>query len=230
MEWNWGYRENDSLGGSDPYSASKACAEHVIHTYYKSYFLRHECPVRIVSARAGNVIGGGDWSANRIVPDCMKAWAANRAVSIRRPQSTRPWQHVLEPLSGYLRLGQLLTVDPKLNGAAFNFGPPANQDHSVLALLERLRHFWFKETPEFDPVDLQPDSSLPEAGLLKLSCDKALVSLKWQSTMDFDETTEFTSAWYSAFYRSKKDMLELTLDQVRQYIDKARIKQQAWTI
>ena len=134
-EWAWGYRENDSLGGPDPYSASKACAELAIKSYVKSFFTTKKNElVKISSARAGNVIGGGDWSEDRIVPDCIKAWSKGEIVQLRSPSSTRPWQHVLEPLSGYLSLGSKLYNNDSLHGESFNFGPQIAENNSVLDL------------------------------------------------------------------------------------------------
>ena len=123
VEWLWGYKETDKLGGKDPYSASKAAAEISINSYSRSFFNSPNQPIQIASTRAGNVIGGGDWALNRIVPDSIKAWSKNSPVRIRNQSSTRPWQHVLEPLSGYLRLGELMKKERKLNGESFNFGP-----------------------------------------------------------------------------------------------------------
>ena len=228
VEWVWGYRESDALGGKDPYSASKACAEHVIHSYFKSFFSDPLCPIRLVAARAGNVIGGGDWSPNRIVPDCIKAWALGEPVVIRRPQSTRPWQHVLEPLSGYLRSAQMLAEDVTLSGEAFNFGPLSNQDFPVSILTERLKTHWFKSKPNFDPIDLRPDHSRPEAGLLKLSCDKALARLQWSPTLNFEETTQLTSDWYSEFYDGELDMLQRTKSQIQVYTARAISRNLGW--
>ncbi len=133
VEWVWGYREHDALGGKDPYSASKGAAELIIKTYFHSYFNKPGSPVKLVAARAGNVIGGGDWALNRIVPDCVRAWSEKQAVKIRNPHSTRPWQHVLEPLSGYLRAAQVLAEQKTaIHGEPFNFGPNSDQNHTVL--------------------------------------------------------------------------------------------------
>ena len=142
VEWVWGYRETDAMGGPDPYSASKGAAELAIRSHIKSYFPKSTSKVRIASARAGNVIGGGDWSENRIVPDCVKAWSSGNVVELRNPHSTRPWQHVLEPLSGYLTHAIALSQQPELHGESFNFGPPANQNHSVLELVQRMSLHW----------------------------------------------------------------------------------------
>ena len=144
VEWVWGYRETDALGGPDPYSASKGAAELVIRSHIKSYFPEATSKVRIASARAGNVIGGGDWAEHRIVPDCVKAWSTDKVVDLRNPNSTRPWQHVLEPLSGYLALANALAHQPELHGQPFNFGPQAQQNHSVLALVQQMAMHWDK--------------------------------------------------------------------------------------
>lgn len=229
VEWIWGYRENDRLGGADPYSASKACAEIVISSFVRSYF-HNDSPVRVASVRAGNVIGGGDWSENRIVPDCVKSWSQNQPVTIRRPNSTRPWQHVLEPLSGYLAVGQQLMLDKSLHGESYNFGPPANQDHSVLELMQTMSRYWFGDTPSFKTIDVQPDESRHEAGLLKLSCDKALAKLGWQPSYGFAETTQATAAWYKAYYADPKaNTLELTQNQISDYVGRARVQGARWT-
>ena len=161
VEWLWGYRENDTLGGSDPYSASKACAEHVIQAYYKSYFSNAHSPVKLVSTRAGNVIGGGDWAEHRIVPDCIRAWTRHASVDVRRPAATRPWQHVLEPLSGYLQLAYCMANNSQLSGQAYNFGPSSDQNHSVNELLQEISRHWFDETPSFSPIRVAPTRRLP---------------------------------------------------------------------
>lgn len=229
VEWHWGYRENDRLGGKDPYSASKACAELVIHTYFKSFFSAPDCPIRLVTARAGNVIGGGDWSMNRIVPDCIKAWTNGKSVEIRRPNSTRPWQHVLEPLSGYLRSAQLLGQREELSGESYNFGPHADQNYSVLRLLQELRTHWFEGREPFEPMKVSFDDSRPEAGLLKLCCDKALVHLDWRPTMAFAKTAQLTADWYKAFYSDgREDMDAFTRKQIREYCELATAKGNQW--
>jgi CDP-glucose 4,6-dehydratase len=229
VEWPWGYRENDTLGGKDPYSASKACAELVIHTFYRSFFSSPDCPIRLVSTRAGNVIGGGDWSLNRIVPDCIKAWTQNKSVELRRPNATRPWQHVLEPLSGYLRVAQSLGGRAELSGESYNFGPNADQNHSVLRLLQELRGHWFEGKESFEPMKVSSDESRPEAGLLKLSCDKALAHLDWRPTMEFEKTAQFTADWYKAFYSGDRKELEtFTRNQIREYCELASSKRHSW--
>ena len=142
VEWVWGYKETDALGGKDIYSGSKGAAELVCKSYYHSFFKKETSKIRIATARAGNVIGGGDWALDRIVPDCMRAWSRGEVVEIRSPKATRPWQHVLEPLSGYLQLGAELFENKQLNGESFNFGPKAENSHSVEQLLNDLRKVW----------------------------------------------------------------------------------------
>ena len=178
VEWVWGYRETDAMGGQDPYSASKGAAELAIRSYVKSYFPKATSKVRIASARAGNVIGGGDWAGDRIVPDCVKAWSASNTVELRNPHSTRPWQHVLEPLSGYLSLAVVLSQQPEIHGEPFNFGPLAQQNHSVLELVRQMALHW----DEVRWQDVSESGAGPyESGLLKLNCDKALHYLRWRA-------------------------------------------------
>ncbi|MEE2716923.1 MAG: CDP-glucose 4,6-dehydratase, partial [SAR324 cluster bacterium] len=162
VEWVWGYRETDALGGPDPYSASKGAAELVIRSHVKSFFPK-DGPVRVSVARAGNVIGGGDWAADRIVPDCVRSWASGKAVELRNPHATRPWQHVLEPLSGYLTLASVLSERPELHGEPFNFGPPAQQAHSVLELVKQMSKHW--DQVRWDEASAN-DEAPYESGLL----------------------------------------------------------------
>jgi CDP-glucose 4,6-dehydratase len=228
VEWTWGYRENDALGGKDPYSASKAAAELIIRSYYQSYFNKSDSKIKLASVRAGNVIGGGDWALNRIVPDCVRAWAGNEAVSIRNPASTRPWQHVLEPLSGYLRIAELLSHQPALNGEAFNFGPSADQSHTVLSLLKEISQWWsFKSGHEH--FSIKENAAFHEAGLLKLNCDKALHYLQWSPVLDFFQTSRMTGEWYNQFYnRNKQDLFGFTAGQINEFEQKANQKGLAW--
>jgi len=226
VEWVWGYRETDALGGPDPYSASKAGADIAIRSYVKSFFSKPESPVRIAVGRAGNVIGGGDWAADRIVPDCVRAWSRNEVVELRNPQATRPWQHVLEPLSGYLALAAELTVRPELHGDAFNFGPAVQQNHTVLELVERMGRYW--EQVRWKDISGQ-DSGPYESGLLKLNCDKALHLLKWQALLDFEQTVKFTADWYKRYYQNpRRSMLDVTLGQISEYSEIAKEKGLKW--
>ena len=231
VEWIWGYREQDALGGKDPYSASKGGAELVVKTYYHSWFKKPGSNVKLVSVRAGNVIGGGDWAENRIVPDCIRAWSSQKAVSIRHPHSTRPWQHVLEPLSGYLRAAQILEEGKQpCNGEAFNFGPNSEQEHTVLDLLKSISQFW-KFDNNSDHFSVDTNHSFHEAGLLKLNCDKALHFLQWRPVLDFEHTSKFAGSWYDEFYHTKQaEMYEYSMQQIKEYEEKAKQKSLSWAL
>ena len=224
VEWVWGYKETDALGGPDPYSASKGAAELAIRSHIKSFFPK-DGKVRIASARAGNVIGGGDWSQDRIIPDCVKAWSKNKLVKLRNPYATRPWQHVLEPLSGYLRLAISLANEPSMHGESFNFGPPAKQNQSVLELVEAMACHW-------DKVKWKDVSKLEkgpyESGLLKLNCDKALALLNWSAVMDFEDTVKMTAKWYSDFYTDQSMVIDTTNAQIDEYITLAKLEGLDW--
>lgn len=226
VEWVWGYRENDALGGPDPYSASKGAAELAIRSYIKSYFPKEASKVRIASARAGNVIGGGDWAEYRIVPDCVKAWSANNLVKLRNPHATRPWQHVLEPLSGYLTLAMALTQRPELHGQPFNFGPQAQQNHSVLALVQQMALHW--EQVRWNDESGMAAAGPYESGLLKLNCDKALHYLKWHAVMGFEDTVRMTAEWYRAYYQQPMQIAALTDAQIVSYTDIAKQHGLGW--
>jgi len=213
-EWVWGYRETDRLGGVDPYSASKASAELAISSYCRSILNVRNPNLKISSVRAGNVIGGGDWAADRIVPDCIKSWANGISVNLRMPKSTRPWQHVLEPLSGYMLLGKKLYSGDIDSFQSFNFGPPADRIQSVELLVETMSKYWDKVTWTSEP----DNTDLHEAGLLKLNCDKALFDLDWSPTLDFESTIHMTVDWYKSFYSGEFDMFKYTTDQIRAFI------------
>jgi CDP-glucose 4,6-dehydratase len=226
VEWIFGYRETDRLGGKDIYSASKAAAEILIYSYYHS-FIKHLPNVRLASVRAGNVIGGGDWAEKRLVPDCIRAWANNEPVVIRNPESTRPWQHVLEPLSGYLVTGEHLAKKDSLNGESFNFGPAADQIFSVKQMLEAIGRNWsFMNGHRLYEVQGAP--GFHEAGLLKLNCDKAQTHLHWKPVLDFAQTAQMTASWYAAYYGAGKDMGSFTRMQISRYVDAAKQKNLAW--
>ena len=215
VEWEWGYKETDALGGKDIYSGSKGSADLIIKSYFNS-FIKDNHFVKCAIGRAGNVIGGGDWAQDRIVVDIVKAWSQNQSVEIRCPEATRPWQHVLEPLSGYLTLGQSLLKEGYNNGEAFNFGPRAEQNRTVIDLLLSMSDFWTANIPN-DPFKVIDDLPFKEAGLLKLNCDKALFHLKWDATLDYNKTVKMTADWYSAFYEGNSNMFDVTLDQVDEY-------------
>lgn len=222
-EWVWGYRENDPMGGYDPYSASKGCSELITNSYRNSFFNTDEYEkthnVLLASARAGNVIGGGDWGEDRLVPDIMKATIKNQKLIIRNPQSIRPWQHVLEPLSGYLLLGQKLLEGNIEFTEAWNFGPTEKCNVNVETVVKNIRTIWNKVKYEIHPVNNQPH----EANLLKLDCSKASSKLKWKPIWDFDKTIEATVKWYKEFYvgekiLSLKDLYEYAEDAKKQKI------------
>jgi len=212
-EWIWGYRENDQMGGIDPYSASKGATEIAIRSYYLSFFYNHQF-VKIASARAGNVIGGGDWSDHRIIPDCIKSWSNDISVEIRNPKSTRPWQHVLEPLSGYLKLGYYLNENNNLNGESFNFGPTFFSEYSVEDLVFEMSKFWNKAKIKPSQKSI---SNIKESSLLKLNCDKAALYLDWKSTLNFTETIEFTALWYKEYFENQNNISEITHYQIDAY-------------
>ena len=228
VEQIWGYKENDSMGGKDIYSGSKGAAELIFKSYCHSFFKLDDSNVRLAVARAGNVIGGGDWAQDRIVVDCVEAWSKGSSVEIRSPEATRPWQHVLEPLSGYLNLGQRLYSEKGLNGEGFNFGPRAEQNHTVVKLLRDLSQYWqFNNTS--DAFTVTDNIRFHEAGLLKLNCDKALSMLKWQATLDYKETIKFTSMWYYDFYKNGVNMMDKTIQQISEYENIAKSKDLKWT-
>lgn len=226
VEWVWGYREMDRFGGKDPYSASKGMAELAIRSYVESYFNVPESNIRVGITRAGNVIGGGDWARDRIVPDCMKAWSRNEMVDIRSPWATRPWQHVLEPLGGYLTLGAELQQSSDKHGEAYNFGPPAQQNHAVCELIDEMAKYW--DHVRWNDVS-ESQEHLHEAGLLKLNCDKALFDLQWLPTLQFEETVKMTVEWYKAYYQNQDvSMYDFTVEQINEYTKLARQREMAW--
>ena len=226
VEWIWGYRETDALGGKDVYSGSKGAAELIIKSYWKS-FISPMDNIRLGVARAGNVIGGGDWAKDRIVVDCIKAFSNGETVEIRCPKSTRPWQHVLEPLSGYLTLGWYLATDRCENGEAFNFGPRAEQTKTVFELTQDLAQEW-----GIDPdkaARITGDVPFKEATLLKLNCDKALAYLNWHSTLNYSQCVHIIAEWYKAFYIEEcKDMYRLTVSQINYYMQEASREGLLW--
>jgi CDP-glucose 4,6-dehydratase len=225
VEWEWGYKETDSMGGKDIYSGSKGAAELVFKSYFHSYF-KKDSNVKLASSRAGNVIGGGDWAKDRLIPDCIRSWNNNEIVEIRSPKATRPWQHVLEPLSGYLSLGQLLSDSGKLNGESFNFGPISSYSHNVEEILKDLSRPFFDDASKAYKVT--DDVKFHEAGLLKLNCDKALYYLKWLPTLDYKSLIDYTGTWYSKFYNNN-EMYEFTLSQIQNYEIMATNKKIDWT-
>lgn len=191
VEWIWGYRENDSLGGRDPYSASKACAEIAFSSYVRSFFEKRSS-LGAASTRAGNVIGGGDWAKDRIIPDCIRSIEDGIAVQLRNPLATRPWQHVLEPLSGYLLLAARLYQEPEYFSGAWNFGPSTNEVRTVKNVAEVIVKHMGKGKVE----TVESEKNVHEAGLLQLNCDKAHHLLDWHPHWQVDKTLEVTALWY----------------------------------
>ncbi len=226
VEWIWGYRESDQLGGKDIYSGSKGAAELIIKSYWNS-FIKKMSHIKLGIARAGNVIGGGDWAQDRIVVDCVKAFSNNEAVEIRCPNATRPWQHVLEPLSGYLNLGYYLSEGKIQNGEAFNFGPQAGQTKTVWELAKKLAGLWGLNADKF--VKIVDKASFNEATLLKLNCDKAFAYLHWHAALNNEQCIAMIADWYLAFYRKNdSDMYLLTANQIERYIQEAANQHLNW--
>jgi CDP-glucose 4,6-dehydratase len=214
LEIKRGYNENDRLGGSDPYSASKASADIAIKSYVDSFFGHKSNKVFIAIARAGNVVGGGDWSANRLIPDCIRSWKKKNKVIIKSPSSTRPWQHVLEVVHGYILLAINLYKNKTLHGEAFNFGPQNHQNYKVIALVKLMRNNWKNV---FWKVLKSKRKNYKESSLLKLNSKKANIKLKWKSVLKFGETVFLVSEWYKNFYKDPKKTQELTVNQIKEY-------------
>jgi CDP-glucose 4,6-dehydratase len=228
-EWIWGYRENDPMGGYDPYSASKGCAELAFQAYLRSFFAEvgpEKKQLGAASVRAGNVVGGGDWGMDRLVPDCIRALSREKMIRLRNPKAVRPWQHVLEPLSGYLWLGALLEQDPHKYSGSWNFGPDDHSHMTVECVVGRLIKYWGKGSWE----DLSDRYAPHEAKLLKLNCDKAHSELKWRSILSTDECLQMTVDWYRKYYSepSKNDMYEYSLAQIHSYVQKASRERLPW--
>ena len=211
VEWIWGYRENDRVGGRDPYSASKGAAEIAFSAYERSYF--DEMPnLGSATVRAGNVIGGGDWAIDRIIPDCIRAVENNEPLFLRSPNSTRPWQHVLEPLSGYLLLAEKLYNEPKKFGGAWNFGPSTDEIRTVHDVSKTVYNHLGRGRVEVATSQVK----VHEANLLQLNCDKAHQILGWSPKWDVDETLCHTAEWYKC-YLNKEDLSQVTESQIKEY-------------
>lgn len=214
IETNKGYKENDLLGGKDPYSASKASAELVIQSYLESFFNLKSNKNLIAVARAGNVIGGGDWSTNRLLPDCIKAWSKKKKVIIRNPNATRPWQHIFEALRGYLELAIRLSKNSNLHGEAFNFGPKNSQNKSVIELIKQAKKNWKNVNYKI----VKSKKKQYESKLLKLNSNKAKRLLKWESKLNFSHTIKMVIDWYKYFYKSNKDLNKFSENQLKNYL------------
>jgi len=212
-EWIWGYRENDELGGHDPYSASKAAAEIVFSSYLNSFFSK-KSNIGIASVRAGNVIGGGDWALDRIIPDCIRSIMNNKEVEIRNPLSTRPWQHVLEPLYGYMLLAQKLYHNPKEFSGSWNFGPTISSIKTVKELSEKTIAILGKGSLKIG----NKDNVKHEAGLLQLNCDKSNHLLGWSPVWNFEQTIKITIEWYKGYINGANPQ-ELSLNNIIQFME-----------
>lgn len=211
----WGYRENEPVGGYDPYSSSKGCAELITSAYHRSYFANGnlpECSVAVATARAGNVVGGGDWAPDRLIPDIMNAFIENRPVAIRNPHAIRPWQHVLEPLRGYLMLVEKLFYQRKAFAGAWNFGPDDQDARSVSWMANYLTRLWGKDARWETDMDQHPH----EATYLKLDCSKAKSLIGWSPKLDLATTLEWIVRWYR-MYHQRKNMREVTEAEILRY-------------
>ncbi len=224
-EINRGYFEYDELGGLDPYGASKGAAEIGFRSYYHSFF-KDKKNVRIASARAGNVLGGGDWNKDRIIPDCMRSWFKNSKISIRNPHSTRPWQHVLDIINGYLSLAYNLNKNKKLNGESFNFGPKSISENSVLKVVlelkKTIKNFKFKIYKK-----LKFKKKIKEAKLLSLNSQKSFKLLNWKPIINFSETIKITSEWY-LHLKSKKNISIISNYQINKFLKNLKKNKKSW--
>lgn len=225
-EWVYGYRENDPMGGYDPYSSSKGCADILASSFRNSYFnikdYKKTHNTLLATCRAGNVIGGGDWAKDRLMSDIMISVSQGKKVSIRNPNATRPWQHVLEPLSGYLHIGQKLLEEKVEFSGAWNFGPSDEGSITVEEVVKNVKKHWDKIDYQIDKDPNQPH----EANLLKLDCSKAHILLKWQDVWDSQTTFEKSVKWYKAYYENNQI---LTSDDLQSYIADARAKNIEWS-
>jgi CDP-glucose 4,6-dehydratase len=222
-EWAYGYREIDAMGGYDPYSSSKGCAELVVSAYRKSFY--QERGIALSSVRAGNVIGGGDWAEDRLIPDFARAVCEDRAIVIRNPLATRPWEYILEALSGYLWLGALMFKDKKKYSSAYNFGPKDLNYLNVNEILDLAIKIWGKGALELDR-----NVQLHEAKLLKLDISKANAYLNWYPIYNINEAVGKTIQWYKTYYENKNhNMYEYTLKQIKEYEEEAKIQNLRWS-
>ncbi|MEN6621737.1 MAG: CDP-glucose 4,6-dehydratase [Smithella sp.] len=229
-EWVWGYRENDAMGGIDPYSASKGCAEIIFNSYLRAFFnasSRGKRQIGAASCRAGNAIGGGDWGQNRLIPDCIRALSTGCTIDIRNPHSIRPWQHVLELLSGYLWVGAQLWDNPDKYSGGWNFGPGGTEHLSVGAIVHRLIMAWGAGNWQ----DISDPGAVHEATTLRLCCEKAMTYLGWHNVLSIDQAIDLTIEWYKNFYAKPEqaDIYNLCIKQIQYYTEQAQTGRLAWT-
>jgi CDP-glucose 4,6-dehydratase len=219
-ECDYAYRETDPLGGYDPYSASKGAAELIIASYRKSYFSlgKENFFVSLSSARAGNIIGGGDWAEDRIVPDCIRSLVSEKPIEIRNPQATRPWQFVLDPLFGYLLLAMKMKEDPEMYAEAWNFGPNLSNSVDVKTLTEKILQEWGKGTWK---RGVQFENALYEANTLKLDNSKSFSTLGWRPVYDIDEAIQKSIGWYKKYFAGNTEMYDFSLEQIKTYMKDA---------
>ncbi|MCO5249473.1 MAG: CDP-glucose 4,6-dehydratase [Chitinophagales bacterium] len=215
-EWVWGYRENDVLAGVDPYSASKSIAEIIFNSYYQTFFKESE-KVNIVSCRAGNVIGGGDWNAKRIIPDCIRAWKNKKPIEIRTPNAIRPWNDVLDVIYGYTLCASEIRAK-KLSGESFNFGPQTNKELTVLDLVDGIWKKWGRD--DFKPYIIHESKEFDENVFLKLNVDKAKHILKWQSITNVNDMLGRAAHWYWEYIHHPESIQELTNQYIEDYLSK----------
>ena len=215
LEQKKGYKETDILGGVDPYSASKASAEILFNSYYQTFFANKKKNIRLCTARAGNVIGGGDWSDYRLIPDCMKMWLNNKAPLIRNPNATRPWQHVLEALSGYLTLAYEMTKNKQINGTSFNFSSNKIKNISVKNFIKKISKKWPKISWK-----IKNTNKFYESSLLQLDNSKAKRVLNWKAKLSINETIDFVVEWYKNFNINKKNTFSVSQNQIIKFMNK----------
>jgi len=220
LEIERGYKENDKLGSLDPYSASKASADLAAQSYMNSYFKKKK-NIKIAIARAGNVIGGGDWAEGRLIPDCMKRWSKNKTVILRNPKSTRPWQHVLDVLRGYLILAINLKNNKSINGEIFNFGPKKKENRDVVNIVKEMKTNWGKVS-----WIIKKNKSFFESNLLQLDSTKANKKLGWKCLLNLKDSVYYTTKWYKTYYNKSENIFNFSINQIKEYekISKYKIK------
>jgi len=231
-EWIYAYRENDPMGGYDPYSSSKGAAEIITDSYRRSFF-DHPADgkdvTKVVSARAGNVLGGGDWAEDRIIPDCIRSLSKNKPIELRDPYAIRPWQFVLEPLSGYLWLGALLSEGRVNAEYAWNFGPALSNSLCVNDVVERIIKAWGNGRKDY-VQNSKEKNQCHEANTLKLDCSKAANFLGWKANLEEDEAIDAAVKWYFEYYNNKNfDAKKFSISQIENYVETAKNKEIVWS-